>query len=256
MSGDGFREAQDLTRAVRDGLKDVRGDVDAIVRREVEKTGIDEASMRKLVRQAVADELNARAAWALRWVVPGVALSIGLALGLSLFAIWSVRGGAVTAGPPATVAANDPPAAAERPQTAPPPTPAVLAARYDSLLAAHAATLSPLVEGLESETSNANVLAAANAWRLGMSTPDQRARLHTALVQAVLRAEVDATLLIDGNILRDPCGGRSCTALLRLWRDRAEEFGLPPWTATSAADGATLAVVERVLVLDRVERDG
>jgi hypothetical protein len=255
VSRDGFREAQDLTRAIRDELKDVRSDVDALVRREVQKSGIDEATMRALVRRAVADELSRRTSWAMRWVVPGVALSIGLALGLSVFAVWAVRRGNDAVIPPTTVAANAP-APATEPAPVQPLAPAQLASRYDSLLAAHAPALAPLVDRLPTETANVRVNAAVEAWRLGRMTAEQRAHLHTALVQSVLRAEVDSSLLIDGNILRNPCGGRSCTALLDLWRERGAEFGLPAWTTTGAADDATLAVVERVLVLDRAERDG
>ena len=66
--------------------------------------------------------------------------------------------------------------------------------------------------------------------------------------------EVDSALTIDGNILRQPCGGRSCGALLKLWQERGEAFGLPAWTAGAATDAQAIATVERILVLDRAER--
>jgi hypothetical protein len=158
--------------------------------------------------------------------------------------------------PPVTAATTDSTVPAAEPAPVAPPDPAQLASRYDSLLDAHGRELVRLVDRLPAQTTNAAVNAAVDAWRVGAMTADQKARLHTALVQSVLRDEVDSTLLIDGNILRNPCGGRSCTALLQLWRERGPEFGLPAWSATGAADGATLAVVERVLVLERAERDG
>lgn len=257
MSGDRFREGQDLTRALRDELKHVREDVDAIVRREVERAGVDPARVAMIVREAVARELDARTPWALariQWVGPAIGVAVGLALGLSAFAVFSVR----SAGPardPANVVAS-------APETAPilvtPPLavssdPAARAARYDSLIANHAPELDPLVAQVEDATVDGEVRTAIAAWRLRRTSPGQRERLHAALVQSILRAEVDSGLAIDGGILREPCRGQSCAALLELWQARGADFGLPPYTASAATDGLAVRDAERLLVLSRVD---
>jgi hypothetical protein len=257
VSGDAFRDEQALTDALRDELRQVRGDVEAIVRQEVARAGIDPAHVQAVVRQAVAKELDARTPWALariRWVGPAIGVAVGLALGLSTFAVFAVRRAPVP--PQEPVAQAEAPAPPAALQTAPDvrADPAALAARYDSLLAAHAPPLGALVDALDPQTRNADVRTAIAAWRLGRMSDTPRDRLHAALVQAVLRAEVDSALTIDGNILREPCGGRSCGALLKLWQERGEAFGLPAWSADAAADVTTIGTVERILVLDRAER--
>lgn len=257
---DGFRDGQELTRALRAALKDVRGDVEAIVRREVERAGIDETQVRALVRRAVAAELDARTPWALariRWVGPAVGLAVGLALGLSVFAVYAARGADRGAAVPAATATADSAASAAEQTVAPArPAPAQLVARYDSLFEAAAPPLGALVDRLSIETRRDEVRTAVAAWKQGRMSADQRERLHAALVQSVLRAEIDSTLAIDGSILREPCGGRSCAALLRLWEERGPEFGLPVWPGVASADGVALRTVERLLVLDRAERAG
>jgi hypothetical protein len=261
VSGDAFREEQALTDAVRNELREVRADVAAIVRGEVARAGIDPAHVQAVVRQAVARELDARTPWALariRWVGPALGLAVGLALGLSLFAVYAVRT-APPAVPPVLAASPDaaPPAAEQSAAASERADPTALAARYDSLLSAHAPPLGALVDALDGETQHGEVRTAIAAWRLGRMSPAQRDRLHAALVQSVLRAEVDSALVIDGDILRDPCGGRSCRALLTLWQARGEALGLPAWSADAAADVAVIRTVERILVLDRAEaRDG
>ena len=114
--------------------------------------------------------------------------------------------------------------------------------------------LHALVDALDGQSPGADVRTAIAAWRLGRMSDAQRERLHAALVQSVLRAEVDSSLAIDGNILREPCGGSSCGALLELWQERGEALGLPAWSAAAAADPNTIRTVERILVLDRAER--
>lgn len=257
MSGDPFRDEQALTDALRDELRQVRGDVEAIVRREVTRAGIDPAHVQAVVRQAVAKELDARTPWALariRWVGPAIGAAVGLALGLSVFAVYAVR--RAPESPPTPVAQTEAPAppAAERAATAVRADPAALAARYDSLLLAHAPPLGALVDALDPLTRNPDVRTAIAAWRLGRMSDTQRDRLHAALVQSVLRAEVDSALVIDGDILREPCGGRSCGALLELWRESGEALGLPAWSEGAAADVDAIRMVERILVLDRAER--
>lgn len=260
MSGDAFRDEQALTDALRDELRDVRGEVEAIVRREVTRAGIDAAHIQAAVRQAVAKELDARTPWALariRWVGPALGLAIGLALGLSVFAVYAVRRAPQAQAPQMVTATGDPATseAAERAPSLPESVePAALAARYDSLLAAHAPPLGALVDALDGQTPSPDVRTAIAAWRLGRMSETQRERLHAALVQSVLRAEIDSALVIDGDILREPCGGRSCSALLKLWQQRGEAAGLPAWSAGAAADVATLRTVERILVLERAER--
>ena len=258
---DAFRDEQALTDALRDELRAVRGEVESIVRREVTRAGIDPAQVQAVVRQAVAKELDARTPWALariRWVGPAVGLAVGLALGLSVFAVYAVRSGAPAAPPAPDVAASGEataPPAAERVAAPPARTdPAALVARYDSMFAAHAPSLGALVDVLDGETRHADVRTAIAAWRLGRMSDAQRERLHAALVQSALRAEIDSALVIDGNILRAPCGGRSCGALLKLWQERGEALGLPAWSAAAGPDEATIRTVERILVLDRAER--
>jgi len=257
VSGDPFRDEQALTEALRAELRQVRGDVEAIVRQEVTRAGIDPAHVQSLVRQAVAKELDARTPWALariRWVGPAVGVAVGLALGLSLFAVYATRRAPATPPQPVAQAEAPAPAVTEPATPAVRSDPAALAARYDSLLAAHAPPIGALVDALDPLTRDPDVRTAIAAWRLGRMSDAQRARLHAALVQSVLRTEVDSALVIDGNILRAPCGGRSCGALLKLWQERGEAFGLPAWTADAPTDSQAIATVERLLVLDRAER--
>jgi hypothetical protein len=259
VSGDPFRDEQALTGALRDELRKVRGEVEAIVRQEVTRAGIDPSHVQAVVRQAVAKELDARTPWALariRWLGPAVGVAVGLALGLSVFAVYAVRQ-ATEPVASTTVAQTEtaaPPAAERTPPLTERADPAARAARYDSLLTAHAPPLGSLVDALDAQAPAADVRTAVAAWRLGRMSDAQRERLHAALVQSVLRAEVDSALVIDGNILREPCGGRSCSALLELWRDRGEALGLPAWSAAAAADVNAIRTVERILVLDRAER--
>ena len=70
----------------------------------------------------------------------------------------------------------------------------------------------------------------------------------------VLKERVDSTLSIDGSILRDPCGGSSCTALLEYWRGRDGAPELPPFPTGSALVGPELVgLVERAVLFELVE---
>jgi hypothetical protein len=126
------------------------------------------------------------------------------------------------------------------------------AAVYDSLWAARSPVFEPLLERLEGVTGESTVRRALDAWRAGSATPLQRDLLHSALVQYSLR-EMGADLSVDGQLLRNPCRGASCSALLNFWETRREEFALPPVPEDAPRNTDALRVAENVLVLRTLE---
>jgi hypothetical protein len=254
-SKDAFERSREQTDQLREELKDIRRDVEALVEDEVRRAA-DPARIEALVRQAVSRELTTRTPWLVTnafWVGPLTGALVGLAIGLSAFTLVSVRRG-TPAADAVMVAAADPGAAPESapPAASPRREPAQLAARYDSLFDARAAAFDPLLRAVESSTSNEIVRSAIAAWRMGGMTAVQRERLHAALVQLALRDAGEAGITIDGGMLRDPCRGASCGALLAVWREQGERLTMPVYTATAAEDNAAVRIAERVLVLDRL----
>lgn len=258
---DAYRASRQQTERLEQELRDVRRDVEAIVTQEVRRA-TDPARVEAVVRDAVRREMAARTSWLAaqaKWVAPLAGLLLGLALGLSIFAVVVAQrdGAAISDG--TTVATLDAPAAsaptATRDTPAPAADPARVAARYDSLFGAADRAFLPLLGAVDSATTNAVVHAGVAAWGRRPLTQPERDRLHAALVQLVLRDVADPALVVDGEILRDPCRGTTCGALLRVWRERGRELSLPAYHAAAAEDGAAVRQAERVLVMTRVSAD-
>lgn len=130
-----------------------------------------------------------------------------------------------------------------------PDDPEVRAAVYDSLWAARSPLFDPLLQEVEGITDTRSVERSLAAWRSGRMTPLQEDYLHSALVQLVLRHEVDGDLDIDGTLLRNPCRGESCSALLNLWEIGGEDFGLSPVPDDAPRNRSALRATEALLVL-------
>jgi hypothetical protein len=143
--------------------------------------------------------------------------------------------------------AGAPPAAS--PLASLPADPAARQALYDSLFAARSPLFDPLLATLESETGNRDIRRALGAWREDAMDAQFADLLHSALLQHVLRGAVDPRIEIDGQVLRNPCRGRSCTALLNAWEGQRDRYGLPPVPADAATDPRALRQAETALVL-------
>ncbi|HZD04640.1 MAG TPA: hypothetical protein VE173_06975, partial [Longimicrobiales bacterium] len=168
-------------------------------------------------------------------------------------AVAAERGaGAPEEGAPSPSAATPTPAGS----TATPDAPAQVAARYDSLFESRDSALAPLLADLE-EGSAEPVQAAVTDWRGGAPLePGPRRRLHDALVQAAVNRLAGTDLVLDGLLSRNPCGGASCGAVLRLWETRGPELGLPAYLPDASAREGVLPTVERVLVMRGLEVSG
>jgi hypothetical protein len=127
------------------------------------------------------------------------------------------------------------------------------AAVYDSLWQAHSAVFSPLLERVEDATEESTLRRALQAWRAGTLTPLQRDLVHSAFVQYSLRAQTGANLALDGQLLRNPCRGASCSALLNFWETRGQSLGLPPVPEDAPRNTAALRMAENVIVLRTLE---
>ena len=127
------------------------------------------------------------------------------------------------------------------------------AAVYDSLWQARSEVFSPLLERVESATEETTVRRALVAWRAGSLTPLQRDLLHSAFVQYALREQTGANLELDGQLLRNPCRGASCSALLNFWETRGQSLGLPPVPDDAPRNTEALRMAESVLVLRTLE---
>ena len=150
---------------------------------------------------------------------------------------------------------EDAPPAAERFFVMLPAEPNQRAAIYDSLWMARSPLLSPLVERTEELAPDGAVTDATARWRAGAQlTPLQEDILRSALVQTVLRASVDQGLQVDGQLLRNPCRGRSCSALLNLWESRGGSYGLPPVPADAPTNVDAMRRAENVIMLRELER--
>ena len=116
-----------------------------------------------------------------------------------------------------------------------------------------ASDLSSWLAELESANPAGAVQGSLAAWKTGSMTALEKDLLHSALVQYALRDLTGADLPLDGQVLRNPCRGPSCTALLHLWQTRAQEYGLPPVPGNAASEPNALRTVENVVVLRRLQ---
>ena len=127
------------------------------------------------------------------------------------------------------------------------------AAVYDSLFRARSPLFRPLLDTVADLTSESRVRQAVGEWGEGSLTPLGEDLLRAAIVQYVLRSEVDGDLALDGQLLRNPCRGEACSALLNLWETRGEEYGLPAVPDDAPLDTDALRMAEGVVVLRRLE---
>lgn len=131
-----------------------------------------------------------------------------------------------------------------------PGDPAARQAFYDSLFAARSPLFDPLLTALDEATTDRPVKRAITAWKEGPVDAQDADLIHSALLQHVLRADTDPRIQIDGQVLRNPCRGGSCTALLTLWEKRRVYLGLPAVPSDAATNAAALRQGEAALVLD------
>jgi hypothetical protein len=161
---------------------------------------------------------------------------------------------------PAVVAPAEPAPApapvAEQPAAVPaspletvPTDPTARQTLYDSLFTARSPLFDPLLAQVQGETEERSVQRALGAWREGPLDAQDADLVHSALLQHVLRAEIDPRIEIDGQVLRTPCRGRSCTALLNAWQQRRDQYGLPPVPVNAPTDPRALRQAEAALVL-------
>jgi len=160
---------------------------------------------------------------------------------------------------PATTPDTAPPATLPTPVDAErffqqlPEDPSQRAAVYDALWDARSPLFAALFQRVRAATTSTPVTRALAAWEVGPLTPLQKDLLHSALVQYALRQEMGATLAIDGQILRNPCRGAACSALLNYWESRGAAQGLPPVPEDAPRNTPTLRMVEAILVLRAME---
>ncbi len=141
--------------------------------------------------------------------------------------------------------------------TPPPPTdvlasapadPATLVVLYDSLFAARSPVFDTLLVIVDAQSGERPVKRAVVSWRDGSMDAQEADLLHSAFVQRVLKLDTDPRIEIDGQLLRNPCRGRSCTALLTFWRGKGIQYGLPQVPADATTNVAGLRQAEVALV--------
>jgi hypothetical protein len=155
---------------------------------------------------------------------------------------------APTANPPAPVVAT--PAAPGSVLATLPDDGAGRTALYDSLWAARSPLFDPLLAVVERDSEDQAVARAVASWRAGGVDVQEGDLLHSALVQAALNLRLGRDLELDGQLLRNPCRGASCSALLDLWRGERQRYGLPEVLADAATNTTALRQAETALVLD------
>jgi hypothetical protein len=131
-----------------------------------------------------------------------------------------------------------------------PADPAARAALYDSLWAARSPLFDPLLAAVERDSDDDAIERALEAWRADGVDVQEGDLLHSAFVQAALNLRMGRDLDVDGQLLRNPCRGSSCTALLDLWRVQRERYGLPEPPPDAATNTTALRLAEVALVLD------
>lgn len=254
-----FERERKLTGMYRDALDAFREDARRIVREEVGAARPRPDELEDLVHGAVAEEVERRggsgsAGWP-PWFAAGLVAATVIAV---LGAAWGIAavagrgsslGAAGGAGGGEAVAGAVPDSSAEARQTEADPlpepaNPVRLASRYDSLFAARDPRLGAVLLAIPASGR----AAALDGWAEGGNGEV----VHDFLVQLALRGLVDATLHVDGAILRGPpCRGDTCGALIEHWRTHRGDPRYPPLGPDPAADAAGLAQVERILILRR-----
>jgi hypothetical protein len=131
-----------------------------------------------------------------------------------------------------------------------PTDPSARQALYDSLFAARTPLFDPLLARVDSANEDRAVRRALTAWKEGPIDAQDADLIHSALLQHVLKAEIDPRIEIDGQVLRNPCRGASCVALLKAWEQGRETYGLPPVPANATTDPRALRQAEAALVLN------
>ncbi len=179
-------------------------------------------------------------------------------------AFLGLRGGVVA--PPLVVSGGGPVApsspggaeeAPERTSTPPgpladlPAAPAARRALYDSLAQARSPLFEPLLDSVTATTTHGDVKNAVDAWTSpGEVSAKERDLVEAAMVQWILKREVDQRVELDGELLRNPCRGRSCSALLNLWQMGKDRYNFPPMPDEDATtDTQGLATVQAAVVL-------
>jgi hypothetical protein len=134
-----------------------------------------------------------------------------------------------------------------------PDDPTQRAAVYDSLWQARSPMLAALVDEVQASTEETGVKRAVTAWKAGELTPLEQDLLHSALVQLALREEAGAKVDVDGQLLRNPCRGASCTALMDFWKTKGADVGLSEPPADASKNTRAMHLAESVLVLKVLE---
>ena len=129
-----------------------------------------------------------------------------------------------------------------------PADPAALVVFYDSLFAARSPIFDTLIATVEQQTSDRPLKRAIAAWRGGSMDAQQIDLVHSAMVQRVLKLDTDPRITLDGQLLRNPCRGRACLALLKFWKVKGIQYGLPQVPADAATNVAGLRQAEVALV--------
>ncbi|MSR37163.1 MAG: hypothetical protein EXR95_11080, partial [Gemmatimonadetes bacterium] len=153
---------------------------------------------------------------------------------------------AAPASPNPAVVALEPAAAAPEPATPAgplavlPAEPASRQALYDSLFAARSPVFEQQLAAVGTETSERAVQRAIAAWKDGQVDAQDADLIHSALLQHVLK-ETDPRIEVDGQVLRNPCRGRSCSALLNVWENQQAKYGLGPVPENAPTDAPRAA---------------
>lgn len=122
-------------------------------------------------------------------------------------------------------------------------------ALYDSLFTARSPLFEPLLSTIQSESSDKGVQRALTDWKSGSVDAQDADLIHSAFLQHVLKGEVDPRIEVDGQVLRNPCRGRSCSALLNVWEHQQAKYGLPPVPDNAPTDPRALRQAEAAVVL-------
>jgi hypothetical protein len=260
---DDYSREQERSREVLSMREELRKDLEAAVRKEVQEVGYSEAHLRRKVtgiaREMVREQQRSWPARVQRW--------LPLVLALALVGGWEwwdhLQSGTDALRPagqetPAESAAPDPDVArgdsgvagdappAGGPVVAAPATAVARGSAYDSLLRAGGAELGEAVRSLRG-VGTIGVVAVVDGWLADPSglSAEQRRRLHSALLQQAMNRERGLSLVVDGNVLRAPCGGSSCPRFRELWQDPAGVWDLPDYPAGGNPSADELLSAER-----------
>lgn len=132
--------------------------------------------------------------------------------------------------------------------TSAPADPAALVVLYDSLFAARSPVFDTLLTTVDQQSGERSVKRAVAAWRGGSVDAQEADLIHSAFVQRVLKLDTDPRIEIDGQLLRNPCRGRSCAALLTFWKAKGIQYGLPQVPSDASTNVTGLRQAEVALV--------